>query len=169
MGGHGGLNILPQKKWNVYNYENREIVARDERLVREERERREKLSRSEKLAEEIKKAKGISQSSEKIHENEEEKNNTENLQEKYSEENILYEKAIKKQKTKQNEIKEKIYESANKPSENNGHINFFEKEQLNEKLKYNNSSIEHPTQVFFPLKHSKKGTTNIKRYAIKIF
>jgi len=23
MGGHGGLNILPQKKWNVYNYDNR--------------------------------------------------------------------------------------------------------------------------------------------------
>jgi len=23
MGGHGGLNILPQKKWNVYNYDNK--------------------------------------------------------------------------------------------------------------------------------------------------
>ena len=23
MGGHGGLNILPQKKWNVYNWDNR--------------------------------------------------------------------------------------------------------------------------------------------------
>lgn len=32
MGGHGGLNILPQKKWNVYNYDNRDIVERDKRL-----------------------------------------------------------------------------------------------------------------------------------------
>ena len=29
MGGHGGLNILPQKKWNVYNYDNREKVEQD--------------------------------------------------------------------------------------------------------------------------------------------
>jgi hypothetical protein len=31
MGGHGGLNILPQKKWNVYNWDNREIVERDKK------------------------------------------------------------------------------------------------------------------------------------------
>eukprot|EP00873_Tetraselmis_striata_P046391 jgi/Tetstr1/466655/TSEL_011143.t1 len=30
MGGHGGLNILPQKSWNVYGRDNRERVARDE-------------------------------------------------------------------------------------------------------------------------------------------
>ena len=35
MGGHGGLNILPQKKWNVYNPDNREIVERDKRHARE--------------------------------------------------------------------------------------------------------------------------------------
>ena len=32
MGGHGGLNILPQKKWNVYNYDNRDIVDKDKQL-----------------------------------------------------------------------------------------------------------------------------------------
>ena len=31
MGGHGGLNILPQKKWNVYNYDNRDIVEKDKK------------------------------------------------------------------------------------------------------------------------------------------
>lgn len=31
MGGHGGLNILPQKKWNVYNWDNRQIVDRDKK------------------------------------------------------------------------------------------------------------------------------------------
>jgi hypothetical protein len=30
MGGHGGLNILPQKSWNVYNFDNREKVRKDE-------------------------------------------------------------------------------------------------------------------------------------------
>lgn len=35
MGGHGGLNILPQKRWNVYRPDNREIVAEDERVLRE--------------------------------------------------------------------------------------------------------------------------------------
>ena len=30
MGGHGGLNILPQKKWNVYNFDNRLKVEQDE-------------------------------------------------------------------------------------------------------------------------------------------
>ena len=30
MGGHGGLNILPSKSWNVYSAKNRARVARDE-------------------------------------------------------------------------------------------------------------------------------------------
>ncbi|GAB4857092.1 hypothetical protein Ancab_015003 [Ancistrocladus abbreviatus] len=56
MGGHGGLNILPQKRWNVYNYENREKVrrdeegaAREEQLQREEARRREADSRLDQL------------------------------------------------------------------------------------------------------------------------
>lgn len=42
MGGHGGLNILPQKKWNVYNRDNRERVEKDIRLAKEKQERDEK-------------------------------------------------------------------------------------------------------------------------------
>ncbi|KAI0500992.1 hypothetical protein KFK09_019210 [Dendrobium nobile] len=56
MGGHGGLNILPQKKWNVYNYENREKVrldeeaaAREEQLKREQSLRRDLEFRIERL------------------------------------------------------------------------------------------------------------------------
>lgn len=29
MGGHGGLNILPQKRWNVYRQDNKEKVQKD--------------------------------------------------------------------------------------------------------------------------------------------
>ena len=36
MGKRGGLNILPQKKWNVYNWDNRIKVQRDEKLVEKE-------------------------------------------------------------------------------------------------------------------------------------
>ncbi|XP_061341088.1 uncharacterized protein LOC133287474 [Gastrolobium bilobum] len=43
MGGHGGLNILPQKRWNVYNFDNREKVRRDE----EEAAREEQLKREQ--------------------------------------------------------------------------------------------------------------------------
>ncbi|GER28044.1 hypothetical protein STAS_03794 [Striga asiatica] len=56
MGGHGGLNILPQKSWNVYNYENREKVRRDEeaaakeeQLKREQARKRDSELRLEKL------------------------------------------------------------------------------------------------------------------------
>lgn len=37
MGGHGGLNILPQKRWNVYNHDNREKVDRDKKRLHERR------------------------------------------------------------------------------------------------------------------------------------
>lgn len=56
MGGHGGLNILPQKKWNVYNFDNREKVrldeeaaAKEEQLKREQSRKRDSELRLEKL------------------------------------------------------------------------------------------------------------------------
>ncbi|KAK9277626.1 hypothetical protein L1049_007172 [Liquidambar formosana] len=45
MGGHGGLNILPQKKWNVYNYENREKVRKDEEAAAKEEQLKREQSR----------------------------------------------------------------------------------------------------------------------------
>ena len=38
MGGHGGLNILPEKKWNVYNWNNRLIVENDKDRIKEKKE-----------------------------------------------------------------------------------------------------------------------------------
>ncbi|XP_076907177.1 uncharacterized protein LOC143563545 [Bidens hawaiensis] len=43
MGGHGGLNILPQKRWNVYNFDNREKVRKDE----EQAAKQEQISREQ--------------------------------------------------------------------------------------------------------------------------
>lgn len=37
MGGHGGLNILHQKKWNVYNLDNRIKVEKDRKAAREKK------------------------------------------------------------------------------------------------------------------------------------
>ncbi|KAK1274340.1 hypothetical protein QJS04_geneDACA012411 [Acorus gramineus] len=45
MGGHGGLNILPQKKWNVYNFDNREKVRRDEEAAAHEEQAKRDQSR----------------------------------------------------------------------------------------------------------------------------
>ncbi|KAI5017380.1 hepatoma-derived growth factor-related protein 2 [Hordeum vulgare subsp. vulgare] len=52
MGGHGGLNILPQKRWNVYRFDNQEKVrvdeaeaARQDQLQREATRRRESHAR----------------------------------------------------------------------------------------------------------------------------
>ncbi|KAG1354468.1 leukocyte receptor cluster member 1 [Cocos nucifera] len=66
MGGHGGLNILPQKRWNVYNYENREKVRRDEEAAaREEQLEREQSRRrdAEFRLERLRQARGLSSSS----------------------------------------------------------------------------------------------------------
>ena len=53
MGGHGGLNILPHKSWNVYGAKQRARVARDEAAAREAREEAAKealdASRAERL------------------------------------------------------------------------------------------------------------------------
>jgi hypothetical protein len=46
MGGHGGLNILPQKKWNVYNWDNRIKVKQNQNLVQEEKDKRLKAKNS---------------------------------------------------------------------------------------------------------------------------
>lgn len=66
MGGHGGLNILPQKRWNVYNYENREKVRRDEEAAAKEEQLKREQSRkrdAEFRLEKLRQARGLSTAS----------------------------------------------------------------------------------------------------------
>lgn len=58
MGGHGGLNILPQKKWNVYNWDNRDKVKEDENLVREAIRRKKEEQTASALDSRVAKLKG---------------------------------------------------------------------------------------------------------------
>ncbi|KAK4852135.1 hypothetical protein QYF36_021351 [Acer negundo] len=62
MGGHGGLNILPQKRWNVFNYENREKVRQDEEAAaKEEQLKREQVRKrdAELRLEQLRVARGL--------------------------------------------------------------------------------------------------------------
>jgi hypothetical protein len=54
MGGHGGLNILPQKKWNVYNWDNRIKVEQNEKKVQDEIDKRETEKKHRKIRDKIK-------------------------------------------------------------------------------------------------------------------
>ncbi|KAL3647291.1 hypothetical protein CASFOL_008259 [Castilleja foliolosa] len=62
MGGHGGLNILPQKRWNVYNFDNREKVRRDEEAAAKEEQIKREQSRkrdTEFRLEKLRQARGL--------------------------------------------------------------------------------------------------------------
>ncbi|XP_062074730.1 uncharacterized protein LOC133778734 isoform X2 [Humulus lupulus] len=62
MGGHGGLNILPQKRWNVYNFDNREKVRKDEEAAAKEEQLKREQSRkrdTEFRIEQLRTARGL--------------------------------------------------------------------------------------------------------------
>lgn len=66
MGGHGGLNILPQKRWNVYNFDNREKVRKDEEAAAKEEQLKREQSRkrdTELRLEQLRQARGVASSS----------------------------------------------------------------------------------------------------------
>lgn len=66
MGGHGGLNILPQKRWNVYNFDNREKVRQDEEAAAKEEQLKREQSRkrdTEFRIEQLRQARGLASAS----------------------------------------------------------------------------------------------------------
>lgn len=83
MGGHGGLNILPQKRWNVYNFDNREKVRKDEEAAAKEEQLKREQSRkrdTEFRLEQLRQARGLaSESKSELKPEEKSKNNHINL------------------------------------------------------------------------------------------
>ncbi|KAL7609334.1 hypothetical protein Lser_V15G09676 [Lactuca serriola] len=70
MGGHGGLNILPQKRWNVYNFDNREKVRQDEEAAAKEEQLKREQSRKRDTdfrVEQLRQARGLASNSASSH------------------------------------------------------------------------------------------------------
>ncbi|CAI9274262.1 unnamed protein product [Lactuca saligna] len=70
MGGHGGLNILPQKRWNVYNFDNREKVRQDEEAAAKEEQLKREQSRKRDTdfrVEQLRQARGLASVSASSH------------------------------------------------------------------------------------------------------
>ena len=59
MGGKGGLNILPQKKWNVYNWDNRIKVIENEKIVNDQIEIMDRKKKDKNLSDKIKILKNV--------------------------------------------------------------------------------------------------------------
>ncbi|QHO19834.1 uncharacterized protein DS421_11g332500 [Arachis hypogaea] len=103
MGGHGGLNILPQKRWNVYNYENREKVRRDEeQAARDEQIKRDEVRKrdAEFRLERLRTAKGLAP--------------------------LVKAKAEEEEEEEEEKEEEEEEEPESKNSGDNRHINLFE-------------------------------------------
>ena len=132
MGGHGGLNILPQKKWNVYNWDNRIKVSKDEAKVRKELNKKSKFLKEKKFNDKIS----------KIKKNEE----NDDVREVHSEdENRKYVNKIfkdivelekREKKVKVNQFFEKMRTIVNKEE----HIKLFECEEQQEKERNTNEN-----------------------------
>ena len=140
MGGHGGLNILPQKRWNVYRRDNREKVENDEAKLERARGKIEAKRRSKDLTKSINKLRGIS-------EKEDSKRKSKGSKKMYAEENKLFEE-IKREERKKEKEEQKLIMNAlqreeskmgeivnlNKKTPKSLHVNLFMKEELDSRL-----------------------------------
>ncbi len=135
---------MPQKKWNVYNYDNREVVSRDEQMVREERERRARAQRSKDLHQQVLVARGESEHEPAEEEPQKrqkryfaaEEEKKEEEEDRYEEENELYAKARRKQKRQEGIVKDHIMSSVHAETGQDKHLNLFANEEMNERIKH---------------------------------
>ena len=135
MGGHGGLNILPQKKWNVYNWDNRIKVSKDEAKLKKELDKKHKHIKHKKFTDKIAKI--------KRNDTEDDVRSVQSDQEDRKYKNKIYKEIVlnekREKKTKVTEFFEKMRTVVNKDE----HIKLFECEELREmeKIKDDETNI----------------------------
>lgn len=127
MGGHGGLNILPQKKWNVYNWDNRIKVSKDEAKVKKELDKKTKYRKEKKFSDKISKIK------KKDTEDDLRSVNSDEEDRKYK--NKLYKEIVENERRdKKNKVTE-FFQKMRTVVNEHEHIKLFECEELREKEK----------------------------------
>lgn len=120
MGGKGGLNILPQKKWNVYNWDNRIKVIENEKIVDKEIERMERKRKDKNLSDKAKILKrGGDLNLKKYNFSEEEK---------YDKNKIFKEVMQRKSMDKRLKV-DMLFESRNKPMKSEEQLKLFEMDE----------------------------------------
>ena len=128
MGGHGGLNILPQKEWNVYNNDNREVVRRDEERINKEVEKRKKKKIQNELDDIATTLKGGIAPIRTIEESQRE-------YKIFQEENRIYHQVIEEEKEQDSQIIDEIKECMFKPVSLDEHVNLFKPEEIQDKYR----------------------------------
>jgi len=130
MGGHGGLNILPQKKWNVYNWDNRIKVMQNEKLVKDELEKRNNSRKEKIFREKIDAIKNGEVFNEETYYKEEESFDQKEKNRIFSE--------IMKRKTLEKQVDNEVYfENRFNPLQENEQLSLFDKNKLQSEYEKN--------------------------------
>lgn len=127
MGGRGGLNILPQKKWNVYNWDNRIKVMENEKVVNKEIEKHAKRKKDKRLEDIVKSLK-----------NKDKDNKISNIDYEIDdkEKNRIFKQIMSRQSMEKKLKVDLMFENMNNP------MKLDERLTINEK--HDNSDIENP-------------------------
>lgn len=151
MGGHGGLNILPQKKWNVYNWDNRIKVMQNEKLINEELEKRNKAKNDKIFKEKINAIKNNEEFNEDIYTKEE-------LDQK--EKNRIFAE-IMKTKTLEKQIDNDVYfESRLEPMKANERLSLFDEKTLKSEYEKNINKKNYDSDDYNNYNKSNKNNIN---------
>ncbi|CDW71903.1 UNKNOWN [Stylonychia lemnae] len=133
MGGHGGLNILPQKRWNVYRQDNRQKVEDDEKLLHQAREEHYRNQSISNLNEQVKVLKTQNTNNDgrvSNQGNEEQKVAHSQKQKEELTDNEIYQRARKQLRAKEKGDKKMIESELMGKIDDSQHVNLFKQEQI---------------------------------------
>lgn len=127
MGGKGGLNILPQKKWNVYNWDNRIKVMENEKIVEKEIQKLEKNRKEKNLSDKVKILKSYGDKEIAM-----EKYNFNSSQEKIDKNKIFKEVMERRSMGKKLNV-EMSFDKMTKPMKSDDQLKFFDNKEAEKK------------------------------------